>query len=203
MLRPLPAAPGPGRLGPAARSGSRSSRRRATIYVWAPVPERPHAPRRSPKRCSSEPAVVVSPGTSYGPSGEGFFRISLTIADERLLEAVERMRGEPRRLGQSLSLERRLTTTSRISSGTNQASRPLAAVRATRPPTARASSTRGRASAPSASGCCRPAAAGEHDELAELKELLRTAGVAVAGELVQRRPRPTPTTISARGRSRS
>jgi GTPase len=30
--------------------------------------------------------------------------------------------------------------------------------------------------------------AGEHDELAELKELLRTAGVAVAGEMVQRRP---------------
>ena len=42
---------------------------------------------------------MVSPGTSYGPSGEGFFRISLTIDDERLIEAVERMRGEPQRLG--------------------------------------------------------------------------------------------------------
>src|SRR4051812_6001266 len=39
-----------------------------------------------------EAAVVVSPGSSYGPSGEGFFRISRTIADERLAEAVERLR---------------------------------------------------------------------------------------------------------------
>jgi len=36
-------------------------------------------------------AVVVSPGGAYGPSGEGFFRISLTTPDERLLEAVERL----------------------------------------------------------------------------------------------------------------
>jgi LL-diaminopimelate aminotransferase len=39
-----------------------------------------------------ESAVVISPGGAYGPNGEGFFRISLTIADERLTEAVERMR---------------------------------------------------------------------------------------------------------------
>jgi LL-diaminopimelate aminotransferase len=36
---------------------------------------------------------VVSPGGAYGPNGEGFFRISLTIDDERLSEAVERLRG--------------------------------------------------------------------------------------------------------------
>jgi LL-diaminopimelate aminotransferase len=28
----------------------------------------------------------------YGPSGEGFFRISLTTPDDRIAEAVERMR---------------------------------------------------------------------------------------------------------------
>jgi aspartate/methionine/tyrosine aminotransferase len=28
----------------------------------------------------------------YGPSGEGFFRISLTTADERITEAMERIR---------------------------------------------------------------------------------------------------------------
>jgi LL-diaminopimelate aminotransferase len=39
-----------------------------------------------------ESAVVVSPGGSYGPNGEGFFRISLTVPDERLTEAVERLR---------------------------------------------------------------------------------------------------------------
>ena len=36
--------------------------------------------------------VVISPGGAYGASGEGFFRISLTTPDERLLEAVERIR---------------------------------------------------------------------------------------------------------------
>jgi LL-diaminopimelate aminotransferase len=39
-----------------------------------------------------ESGVVVSPGNSFGPNGEGFFRISLTVPDERLTEAVERLR---------------------------------------------------------------------------------------------------------------
>jgi LL-diaminopimelate aminotransferase len=38
-----------------------------------------------------EAGVVVSPGPSYGPSGEGFFRLSLTVPDEHLEEAVRRI----------------------------------------------------------------------------------------------------------------
>ena len=38
-----------------------------------------------------EAGVVISPGGAYGPNGEGFFRISLTTPDDRLLEAVERL----------------------------------------------------------------------------------------------------------------
>jgi aspartate/methionine/tyrosine aminotransferase len=38
-----------------------------------------------------EAAVVVSPGPSFGPSGEGYVRISLTVADERLEEAARRI----------------------------------------------------------------------------------------------------------------
>jgi LL-diaminopimelate aminotransferase len=34
---------------------------------------------------------VVSPGSSYGPNGEGYVRISLTLSDERLREAMERI----------------------------------------------------------------------------------------------------------------
>jgi LL-diaminopimelate aminotransferase len=34
---------------------------------------------------------VISPGGAYGPNGEGFFRISLTTPDDRLLEAVQRL----------------------------------------------------------------------------------------------------------------
>lgn len=62
-----------------------------TIYVWAPVPES-HTSTSFCERVLEEAAVVVSPGSMYGPSGEGFFRIALTTPDERIEEAVERMR---------------------------------------------------------------------------------------------------------------
>jgi LL-diaminopimelate aminotransferase len=64
---------------------------RGTIYVWAPVPEG-HDSASFAEEVLERAAVIVSPGSSYGPSGEGYFRISLTIDDERLSEAVQRMR---------------------------------------------------------------------------------------------------------------
>ncbi|MDQ3729084.1 MAG: LL-diaminopimelate aminotransferase [Actinomycetota bacterium] len=64
---------------------------KGTIYVWAPVPE-DHTSASFAELVLEEAAVVVSPGSMYGPSGEGFFRISLTTPDERITEAVERMR---------------------------------------------------------------------------------------------------------------
>jgi LL-diaminopimelate aminotransferase len=64
---------------------------KGTIYVWAPVPEG-HSSTSFAELVLEEAAVVVSPGSMYGPSGEGFFRISLTTPDERLTEAVGRLR---------------------------------------------------------------------------------------------------------------
>jgi LL-diaminopimelate aminotransferase len=64
---------------------------KGTIYVWAPVPSG-HTSTSFCETVLEEAAVVVSPGSMYGPSGEGFFRISLTTPDERIEEAVERMR---------------------------------------------------------------------------------------------------------------
>jgi LL-diaminopimelate aminotransferase len=64
---------------------------KGTIYIWAPVP----AGHTSASYCElvlEESGVVISPGGAYGPNGEGFFRISLTVADARLAEAVERLR---------------------------------------------------------------------------------------------------------------
>jgi LL-diaminopimelate aminotransferase len=63
---------------------------RGTIYVWAPVPDG-HTSASFAELVLEQTAVVVSPGSMYGPSGEGFFRISLTTPDERISEAVERM----------------------------------------------------------------------------------------------------------------
>jgi LL-diaminopimelate aminotransferase len=64
---------------------------RGTIYVWAPVPAG-HTSASFAELVLEEAAVVVSPGSMYGPSGEGFFRISLTTPDDRIAEAVTRLR---------------------------------------------------------------------------------------------------------------
>ena len=64
---------------------------KGTIYVWAPVPTG-HTSASFAELVLEEAAVVVSPGSMYGPSGEGFFRISLTTSDEEIREAVQRLR---------------------------------------------------------------------------------------------------------------
>ena len=64
---------------------------KGTIYIWAPVPEG-HTSASYCELVLEESGVVLSPGGAYGPNGEGFFRISLTVPDDRLAEAVERLR---------------------------------------------------------------------------------------------------------------
>jgi LL-diaminopimelate aminotransferase len=63
----------------------------ATIYVWAPVPDGYESSAAYCEHVLEQAAVVLSPGAIYGPAGEGWFRISLTTPDERLLEAIERL----------------------------------------------------------------------------------------------------------------
>jgi LL-diaminopimelate aminotransferase len=65
---------------------------KGTIYIWAPVPDGFESAAAYCEHVLEEAAVVMSPGGAYGQSGEGFFRISLTTPDERLVEAVERLR---------------------------------------------------------------------------------------------------------------
>jgi LL-diaminopimelate aminotransferase len=64
---------------------------KATIYVWAPVPAGFDSSAAYCEHVLEQAAVVISPGGAYGPNGEGFFRISLTTPDDRLVEAVERL----------------------------------------------------------------------------------------------------------------
>ncbi|MFL5828068.1 MAG: LL-diaminopimelate aminotransferase [Thermoleophilaceae bacterium] len=65
---------------------------KGTIYIWAPVPDGHESAAAYCELVLEESGVVLSPGGAYGPNGEGFFRISLTVPDERLTEAVERLR---------------------------------------------------------------------------------------------------------------
>jgi LL-diaminopimelate aminotransferase len=64
---------------------------RSTIYVWAPVPEGFASSEAYCEHVLERAGVVLSPGAIYGPAGEGWFRISLTTPDDRLLEAVQRL----------------------------------------------------------------------------------------------------------------
>ena len=62
----------------------------ATPYIWVHVPNG-HTSKTFTELVLQEAGVVLSPGPSFGPSGEGYVRISLTVADERLEEAAARI----------------------------------------------------------------------------------------------------------------
>ncbi len=64
---------------------------RASLYVWAPVPKG-YTSLQFSLKVLDEIAVWITPGVGFGPSGEGFYRISLTTPDHRLEEAMNRLR---------------------------------------------------------------------------------------------------------------
>src|SRR6201996_7456807 len=74
-----------------AQAGVNVTAPKATIYIWAPVPPGFANAAEYCEHVLEQAAVVISPGGAYGPNGEGFFRISLTAPEDRLLEAVERL----------------------------------------------------------------------------------------------------------------
>jgi LL-diaminopimelate aminotransferase len=63
---------------------------RATMYLWIPLPEgMPSAAFQ--RRALEDVGVVTLPGTGFGAGAEGFFRIALTVATPRLIEAAQRL----------------------------------------------------------------------------------------------------------------
>ncbi len=63
---------------------------KATFYLWAHTPEGLSSARFA-GRVLQETGVVLTPGNGFGDHGEGFFRISLTVNEERLQEALGRI----------------------------------------------------------------------------------------------------------------
>jgi LL-diaminopimelate aminotransferase len=72
------------------RIGIEAPTPKASLYVWGSVPRSLKSVDFS-LRVLDEIAVWITPGVGFGPAGEGFFRISLTIADDRLQEALARL----------------------------------------------------------------------------------------------------------------
>ena len=65
-------------------------RPRASLYVWAKIPAAQSSADFA-ARLIEEQGVVVTPGNGYGPSGEGYIRLSLTLPDDEVDEGVERI----------------------------------------------------------------------------------------------------------------
>jgi LL-diaminopimelate aminotransferase len=63
---------------------------KATFYMWLPVPKGMTSSEFGTLMLE-EAGVVVPPGNAYGPTGEGFFRLSLCTDKVRLQEAFDRM----------------------------------------------------------------------------------------------------------------
>lgn len=73
------------------RIGLKAQTPKATIYVWARVPDG-YTSAAFAEKVLEEANVIVAAGTAYGPSGEGYIRISLTTPDDRLEEALDRIK---------------------------------------------------------------------------------------------------------------
>jgi LL-diaminopimelate aminotransferase len=72
------------------RIGLQARPPKGSIYLWVPVPEG-HTSGSFADLVLEQADVIVSPGAAYGPSGEGYVRLSLTVPDARLEEAVRRI----------------------------------------------------------------------------------------------------------------
>lgn len=64
---------------------------KATFYVWCPTPGGMPSIQFA-SLVLERAGVVITPGIGYGANGEGYFRVSLTVPDARLEEAMARLR---------------------------------------------------------------------------------------------------------------
>ena len=65
---------------------------RASLYIWARVPEG-FTSAELAARLLEETDIVVTPGSSYGQYGEGYIRLSLTTPDEQVEKGCQRLEG--------------------------------------------------------------------------------------------------------------
>jgi LL-diaminopimelate aminotransferase len=64
---------------------------KATLYVWAPIPKSFKTSLEFISTLLDKCGIIVPPGNGYGAYGEGYFRIALTVPDDRMREAIDRM----------------------------------------------------------------------------------------------------------------
>ncbi len=63
---------------------------KATFYIWASIPQG-YTSIDFADKLLNEAGVAVTPGIGYGKKGEGYIRFSLTLADDKLEQGIERL----------------------------------------------------------------------------------------------------------------
>jgi LL-diaminopimelate aminotransferase len=63
---------------------------KATFYLWIEVPPG-YTSTQTTVHLLEQTGIVTTPGNGFGDPGEGYFRISLTVPEDRLEEAVARL----------------------------------------------------------------------------------------------------------------
>jgi LL-diaminopimelate aminotransferase len=64
---------------------------KGSFYIWVPVPKGQTSAEFA-TLLLEQAGVVVTPGGAYGDHGEGYIRIALTVGEDRLREAIERIK---------------------------------------------------------------------------------------------------------------
>lgn len=65
---------------------------KGSLYIWAPIPDGFNGSQEFATFLLERAHVAVTPGSGYGPAGEGYFRISLTYPDAVIAQAMERIK---------------------------------------------------------------------------------------------------------------
>lgn len=62
----------------------------ATFYLWCAVPKG-YTSAACAEKLLTDAAIVSTPGNGFGPAGEGYLRLALTVSDDRLKLAMDRI----------------------------------------------------------------------------------------------------------------
>jgi len=72
-------------------AGFKLEKPKATFYLWVKVPAG-YTSAGITARLLEEAGLVVTPGNGFGEPGEGYFRMALTQKEDRLKEAIKRLK---------------------------------------------------------------------------------------------------------------
>ena len=73
------------------RIGWNMEKPQATMFVWAKIPDKFKDSETFSRELLEKAGVLVTPGSAFGPSGEGFVRLALVREEEVLIQAAEQV----------------------------------------------------------------------------------------------------------------